>query len=328
MKIAILSDGKPGHFNQSIGMVNIISEDIEVNFKIFNIEPKTKFFKFLLRPYQRFLVTDFNNDSAKKLIKLFKLIDIKNFDLLISAGSNTAFLSAAYSKIFKIKNIHIGSIKTINLANYSAHITVEPKNDSPNNIVTNIAPTRFKPSDVSKKDKHNRSLFLIGGNGAGYKYTLEDWHILVKGIKSLCEAEKIKLVIVTSRRTHPVHEEFLYNELIEYADNLSVWTNKANSKLDLDRLFSSVDNIFVTEDSATMMSEAISSGLSVYSLSPKKIKPDKLFVDQLKRYDDMNLIYRMSFDSNLSITKPRDDNALKVSYIRNALKKQILERIK
>ena len=90
----------------------------------------------------------------------------------------------------------------------------------------------------------------------------------------------------------------------------------------------SVDNIFVTEESATMMSEAISSGISVCSLAPRNIQPNKLFLDQLERYTEMNLLERMRFDSNLSNTKPRDDNTLIVSDIRNTLKKHILERIK
>ena len=279
MKVVILSDGKPGHFNQSIGVANIISEEVEVDYKIFNIEPK---FKFLIKYYQRYLARDFNKRKAKKIISLFKPIEIQNFDLLISSGANTSFLSAAFSKIYHIKNIHIGSIKKINLCNYSAHITVDPRHDSPNNIFTRIAPTRFKPSEASKKDKKNRSLFLIGGDGAGYKYTLKDWHVLVKGIKALFEARNVRPIIVTSRRTKTSHEKFLYNELIDYADDLSVWISKGNCKLDLEKLFMSVDNIFVTEESATMMSEAISSGISVCSLAPKNTQPNKLFLDQLE----------------------------------------------
>ena len=94
MKVAILSDGKPGHFNQSIGIADIISEDVEVDCKVFDIEPK---FKFLIKIYQRFFIKDFNKNKARKIINLFKPIDIKNFDLLISSGANTSMLSAALS---------------------------------------------------------------------------------------------------------------------------------------------------------------------------------------------------------------------------------------
>jgi mitochondrial fission protein ELM1 len=48
VKVAILSDGKPGHFNQSIGIADIISEDVEVDYKVFDIEPK---FKLLIKIY-------------------------------------------------------------------------------------------------------------------------------------------------------------------------------------------------------------------------------------------------------------------------------------
>ena len=277
MRVAILSDGKPGHFNQSIGIANIISEDIEVDYEVFKIQPRNKLLRFLLKPYQRFLVRDFNNTSAKKIIKLFKPINIEGFDLVISSGANTAYLSAAICKIYKIKNIHSGSIKKINLINYSAHITVEPKSDSPNNIVTKIAPTRFRPSDLSRKEKHNKILFLIGGNGAGYTYTIEDWQDLVKSIKNISNKSRVIPILVTSRRTQINHEEFLILGTSEHAESM-------HTELDLNKPILSVDNIFVTEESATMMSEAISSGISVCSLAPKNIQPNKLFLDQLERY--------------------------------------------
>ncbi len=328
MRVAILSDGKPGHFNQSLGIANIISEDIEVDYEVFKIQPRNKLLRFLLKPYQRFLVRDFNNTSAKKIIKLFKPINIEGFDLVISSGANTAYLSAAICKIYKIKNIHSGSIKKINLINYSAHITVEPKSDSPNNIVTKIAPTRFRPSDLSRKEKHNKILFLIGGNGAGYTYTIEDWQDLVKSIKNISNKSRVIPILVTSRRTQINHEEFLYSQLIDLADDLSIWTNRNNTELDLNMLFNSVDNIFVTEESATMTAEAISSGLPVFTLCPRNANPTKLFLDQLKRYVDMNLLQRMYFHSDLSEVDPIEDISSKVVKIRDNLKKQILYRIK
>ena len=190
MKVAILSDDRPGHFNQSKGVVNLISEDIDLEYTVFSSKLKLHFLRSPLKLYQKFLAKNFNKDNAKKIIKIFQHVDLKDFDLLISSGGNTIYHSAALSNLFKIKNIHIGSIKDINLTNFEAHITTDAAIDSPNNIVTDLAPTRFKP-DVKAKSKTNRSLFLLGGNGAGYLYDESDWKYLINGIKDLAETTNI-----------------------------------------------------------------------------------------------------------------------------------------
>ena len=45
MKVGILSDGKPGHLNQSLGIVNILAEDLELDFIIINLSLKNLLFK-------------------------------------------------------------------------------------------------------------------------------------------------------------------------------------------------------------------------------------------------------------------------------------------
>ena len=120
MKVAILSDDKPGHFNQSKGVVNLISEDIDLEYTVFSSKLKIHFLRSPLKIYQKFLAKNFNKTNAKKIIKMFQYVDLRDFDLLISSGGNTIYHSAALSNLFKIKNIHIGSIKDINLANFEA----------------------------------------------------------------------------------------------------------------------------------------------------------------------------------------------------------------
>ena len=42
MKTLILSDGIPGHFNQSRGVASLLQEDIDLNEKVVQLEPKIK----------------------------------------------------------------------------------------------------------------------------------------------------------------------------------------------------------------------------------------------------------------------------------------------
>ena len=326
MKVGILSDGKPGHLNQSIGVAHILAEDLDFDLTVIDFSMKFPFFRAALRAYQRFLCKDFNDANASKIISLFQPFPIENFDLLIATGGNTAYISASLGKKNNIKVIQIGSVKGINLNNYSAHITIEPNDKSPNNIVTTLAPSRYSPIETRNRKKQNKALFLIGGDGSGYKYTIDDWSELVRNIKKLKEESSISPIIVTSRRTSKAHEEFLYKQTRTFSSNSSLWFHKGGANVDLSKLFKQVDSIFVTEESSTMITEAISSGLPVCSLYPRYIKSSRLFSDQISKLKSMNFITSISFKSEL--THNTLDNNLKIIEIRKSLKENIINRIK
>ena len=326
MKVAIISDDKPGHFNQSKGVVNLISEDIDLEYTVFSSRLKLHFLRSPLKLYQKFLAKNLNKTNAKKIIKIFQFVDLEDFDLLISSGGNTIYHSAALSNLFKIKNIHVGSIKDINLANFEAHITTDAVINSPNNIVTDLAPTRFKP-DVKEKSKSNKSLFLLGGNGAGYLYDESDWKNLINNIKDFVETKNISPIIVTSRRTNKIHESLIFDEINAISDDASVWFHKTGENADLNSIFRMVDAIYVSEDSATMTTEAISSGLPVFTIYPKSFSPSEKLNQQLKKYEAMKLIKRMSFKSELSTISISNNSNNLVLEIREKLKKQILYKI-
>ena len=326
MKVGILSDGKPGHLNQSLGVANILAEDMELDLFTIDLSLKNSLLKPFLRFYQRFLCQDFNQINVNKIINLFHPIAVDDFDLLIATGGNTAYISASLGKKHNIKVIQIGSVKGIDLKNYSAHITIESKDKSPNNIVTVLAPTRYKPIDTLNRDKTNKALFLIGGDGSGYKYSFDDWNELINNIKNLKDESNVSPIIVTSRRTSKAHEEHLYRNSISFADSSSKWFHKGGSNVDLSVLFNQVDNIFVTEESSMMITEAISSGLPVCTLYPKSINSPRSFKDQISKLKSINFINSIPFCKEL--TQNAFNNNLKIIEIRKSLKEKIIDRIK
>ena len=133
--------------------------------KLIDLLLKNPLHKPFLRFYQRFLCQNFNETNANKIINLFQSIAVSDFDLLIATGGNTAYISASLGIKHNIKVIQIGSVKGIDLKNYFAHITVEPKDKSPNNIVTVLAPTSYKPIDLFK----NQWLWLNCGQPISVK---------------------------------------------------------------------------------------------------------------------------------------------------------------
>lgn len=327
MKVLILSDGIPGHFNQSIGIAKILSEDLEITYKIINSQFKLKVFRSISMQIQKFFSRNFNFKSAKKIINLFHPIDLNTFDLIISTGRKVAYHSAALSMLHNIKNIHTGNIKNIDMKYFSAHITSMPVEKSPNNIVTVIPPTKFKPIPFSEKEKNKTVLFLLGGNGAGYVFKKNDWENLIKNIKDMIRNHNITPILVTSRRTNKKHEDFLFQELKNIVHKDSIWFHRAKKELDLEKLFKTSHHIFVTEESITMTAEAISSGLPVNTLFPVHSCPDNFFLKHLSEYENNGFINRLDLKDSFKGFKYDPSISIKIDQIRHDLKAKILEKI-
>ena len=66
MKALIISDKIPGHFNQSIGLVKLLSESVNINYEIVDSEYKTPFLRSFFKLFHRYLSKDLN--EKKKFI--------------------------------------------------------------------------------------------------------------------------------------------------------------------------------------------------------------------------------------------------------------------
>ena len=173
-------------------------------------------------------------------------------------------------------------------------------------------------------------MFLIGGNGSGYKYKKKDFFALCKQIiKYVHDSGKTPL-IVTSRRTKQSHEQLIKEHLEDYLDVRSVWFHSGIGRTNLSNIFKLVDEIFVTEDSSSMIAESISSGLEVYTIAPKRQKKNKDYLEMLYRYERMGFIKRLNFDTtfinytNKSILSDKYDKIVNAKHL---LKVQILAKL-
>jgi len=326
MRIAIISDGIPGHFNQSIGVANLLDEDTSTQQTTFNMVYKFPLIRSITRLYLRHLFKNENFLNAQKVLDIYYPLNLTDFDLIIATGGNTLFITAALSKKYNIPSIQIGSLRGLKATYFTAHITVEHDISSSTNIATLLAPNKYKPNLERNKMTKNKALFLLGGDGAGYTYSIDDWKDLQGNIKYFQSTTGIKPLIVTSRRTNKLHEDYLYNEMSAYCDPGSIWYHRGGENTDLNILFNNSDFIFVTEDSAMMITESVSSGLSVSTLSPKTFKSNTKYENMLSRLELNGLINRLSFNSSLQIDL-LEGNEDKVFKIRELLKENIMDKI-
>ncbi|MDB9996315.1 mitochondrial fission ELM1 family protein [Gammaproteobacteria bacterium] len=328
-KILIISDGIPGHYNQSNGVALMISETRdcvitthELSWHFYTLRSACIFIaKLLLR---------FNNKNiARGILWMYSPINIQGHDLVIAAGGNTMLVSAAIKLVHSLPVIQLGSPRGLHSSMFNALVTVEKYFDHPSNIVAAISPNLYSPGVCSiAAEEDNLSehiLFLIGGEGMGYSYGLNEWESMLTSIQDLHSKIKLPISIVTSRRTPPEVEDLFQSRLKNILSDYSAWFNHGDKNFNLAALLGSAKNIFVTEDSAMMISESISSGKPVTTLYPSNIKSPLRYENHISKYTDLELIKRSPlYDLEL---RPQKDLNARITEHRQELVKKLMRTI-
>jgi uncharacterized protein len=229
----------------------------------------------------------------------------------------------------KIPNIQLGSPRGIHSNNFNAHLTIEKYFDTPSNIVVDVTPNLYSPvlcQKASNQAAHENScLLLIGGKGIGYSYKESEWNKLIANVISFTGTNSA-ITIVTSRRTDPRIEDLLRNNLNGFYTDRSIWFHHGGANANLAELFGNAAKIFVTEDSAMMISESISSGKKVTTLFPTSVKTPNRYSKHIQKYRDLNLIDSQSITCALTIDTG-EDNIKKINTMRKQLSQKIISRI-
>jgi len=302
--ILIISDGIPGHFNQSKGVASILSKKHPSNISIIELSFKSYQLRGLITVFSRLLMRISGRLTAKLVSLFYSSINTNDIDLIIAAGGKTAPYSAALKILNDIPVIQLGSPRGLHASLFNALVTVERYQENSSNIIASITPNLYSPEfcaiAAEEKSLNEHLLFLIGGEGIGYSYQDREWKSLIDVIKHLHKETHLPITVVTSRRSDPGVERKIQSELQNIPLDYSAWFHQGAKNFNLAALFGSAKNIFVTEDSAMMISESISSGKPVTILFPSGIKSPMRYKAHIQKYLDLNLITRESIE-NFSI---------------------------
>lgn len=291
LHIWLLSDGRPGHYNQSRGVVTALELLQPVNVEWLDISMRFGFFRSSLKFLLNHSRQPFSAFFLKACYRLPKFPD-KQPDLIISAGGKTSFLNAALARHYGCKNIFVGSLRGLSDLNFSAVLTIEPIPGAQRNIVVELAPTTITPETVLKSGvvfRQSAELtdeplwsMIVGGSGAGYRYERSDWEQLAEAMGALAERYQIRWLLTTSRRTGGDAEKIMKETIPEEFLADSVWYASEPRKV-MQAYLGAAELVFCTEDSMSMITEAIASGKPVVSLAPKTFAPDSRYIEALNR---------------------------------------------
>jgi mitochondrial fission protein ELM1 len=227
---------------------------------------------------------------------VFKKIDHDDFDVIISCGRKSVIPSihlknTANKKVF---NIHIQDPK-VDLNNFD--FIVAPEHDAiqgQNVISTKGAIHYLTENEISenkdylnsfiKKDERKIWTLILGGPTKYYDYSTKNMKHIFTSLYKLLKKHDFQLVVIPSMRT-PINTIHYAREF--FGDNHTIIMD-VDKKAYLSALALS-ENIIVTCDSSSMISEAALTGKPIYIASILPRKNDKRFQSFRNLFRELNI---------------------------------------
>ena len=228
---------------------------------------------------------------------VYKKIDHENFDVIISCGRKSVIPSIHLKKNSnkKVLNIHIQDPK-VDLKHFD--FIVAPEHDSikgQNVISTKGAIHYLTENEINenkdylnsfiKKDERIIWTFIMGGPTKYYDYSTENIKEIFTTLSELSKKHNFQLVIIPSMRTP--------TNIIQYANDY--FGNDHTVIMDVDKkaylsALAIAQNIIVTCDSSSMISEAALTGKPIYVASILPKKNDKRFQKFRNLFRELSII--------------------------------------
>ncbi len=285
MRAILLSDGKPGHYNQSLGVIERMPE---CNYHWIDVKFRSKPRDNLLRMSTR-LLGGFK--LPHRLIRACLHMALQRDtldevyavepDLIISTGSSVAAPNLLIGQLFNAKTVTCRRPSPVGIHHFDLAILPRmywPRRNRGNVCKTLGVPNRVCPEKLEMQRKELRADLglsdqrrigvLVGGEDRYDTITETTTVHLIEVLQRFATKRDNQLLLTTSRRT-PIPVENLISKQLSNTQScpILVLAHSENSLTDpVGTIFALSDVIIVTEDSFSMVCEAASSGKPVIIL--------------------------------------------------------------
>ncbi len=288
MNIVVLSDKKPGHYKQSLGIINKIPD---CRMEWLEIEFQHKWRDNLLRIIMcvsggmplstsmiRFLLRWSLTTSSYNAV-----LQIQGMDLVLSTGSSVAAVNLLLGKLLNAKTVTCRRPSPIGIRHFDLAILPMLSWNSAkdrNSVCKTIGvPNPISPDVLkTKRDNLKQALhlqerpvigILLGGTDQYETITVEDAKQLHTTCDKVAKTINAQILLTTSRRTPTDVSNYLKSKFTN-ADWCPLFIDP-DTPSELDDPYQSIlsvsDLLIVTADSFSMVCEAATSGCKVIVLS-------------------------------------------------------------
>lgn len=283
-KALIISDNRAGHENQSIAFCKLL----DIKYDILHVKYQNRFIKTIsyLLDFAKIYTDIIFTCENKKISK-------NNYQYIITCGSTTYYAGKYFAKKIDSKLVALMYPKGFRNDFYRIFA---PLHDSPKNRTNTI----ILPANISYVEAQNVYIsknkkaigVVIGGNNSIFTINKKELKKVLESIKN--RFKNYEIAVTTSPRTPFEIEKLIEDFNFDYSVIYS--KNRVNPIADF--LFT-CEYVFLTEDSTSMISDAISNGsakIEIIKLESKSIDNKfKRFIDSLTQLELVHI-----YDGSLS----------------------------
>ena len=286
-KALIVSDGKKGHLNQSIAFCNYL----DIPYEIVDVRFKNRFFKWLSYLLDHVRIYTLGLLHTEPLART-------SYSTVVCAGSGTYYAAKCYSEAWGAKSIAMMLPKGYS---YDFDLIFAQIHDNPprdKNILP--IPANFSyvtPQGIYVPKKKQAIGIVIGGDNKVFTFSAQRLKKQLDTIQALYPDYEV--AITTSPRTSSQIETLI--EGYGFAYEVIFSKNPINPIPDF---LAGCETVFITADSTSMISEAISYGQAnvvVLPLDAKEENKFTRFVQRLKHEGYLDVFDGTRGDKNRKI---------------------------
>jgi mitochondrial fission protein ELM1 len=285
----ILSDGRMGHLKQSIALAKHLS----LPYDIVEVKSKYRFSKAL---------SYFLDNFSFKIKGLFKSIKLKKelYTYVVGTGSLTYYMVKILADELKAKSVVMmlpsGYKCDFDLIFAQAHDNPPTK---PNIIITPANFAYTQPQAIYTPTKQSIAI-IVGGDNKHIKLTKTLLASQLQQIKQ--QFSEYEIAITTSPRTSQEISDMV--ESMEFDYSVIYAKNPINPISDF---VCKCEYVFITQDSTSMISEAISCGKACVEILTANSTQDNKYTQMLQQLSSQNYIH--IYDSKVSRANAKIDFA-------------------
>jgi mitochondrial fission protein ELM1 len=195
-------------------------------------------------------------------------------DLILSSGGRSVFAARTLAVKYGVPFVFLGERKPYPPDWFHTVFTPSSLETAANDLRMDVIPTKITPeivtqaaADWAERPAGRLWAMLIGGKSRSHDFQDSDWENLAKGMAQLAEQEGIRWLLTTSRRTGKELETKL-RELLppEILADAVWWCRQPEKKLAA--YLGAAEAIWVTQDSISMVTEAVATDKPVIVIQP------------------------------------------------------------
>ncbi len=295
LRILHISDGRPGHYHLAEGVIAALA-------RLRTVKTDTELIKrrrMVPGRYLRMLATaDWcTPDTLLKMGYGLEADELAEADLVVSSGGETLPVNLAAKRLLGAQNIFIGSRRGIDVEEFSLIVSSYQRHEKlPRHLMT-LKPSALDPDSLGRPEQvpafgadnpPKLAGLLVGGDSGLFKYKQEEWLGLFDFAREVSRAWGTRWLVSTSRRTPPEIAQAAF-DLAKDKDVVADFIDyKVAGPGTLPKIFSRADVIVCSEDSSTMISEAVWARLPVVGVSPAHhaFKPEEREYRLMLKHND------------------------------------------